>query len=164
MSTIQIYLRQMDFQRTRTLATLDEVAKQADPVRALGFRPGPGRAHIAWQITHVGITEELFATERLFGRTPAYSDLVPRFKGGSTPDDDLPSFDLIREILTESRTHIRNALGSFTDQDLDVIPECFRERGWTLERILQVLCWHEAHHQGQAHITLNLWKALHPAT
>ena len=159
MSTIQIYLRQMEFQRTRTLATLDEVAKQAVPLSVLGYRPGPGRAHIAWQIVHVGITEELFATERLFGRTPAYSDMVPRFKGGSTPDDQIPSLDLIREILSESRTHLRNALGSFTDQDLEVIPEWFRERGWSLERILQVLCWREAHHQGQAHITLNLWKA-----
>ncbi|MDX1967940.1 MAG: DinB family protein [Planctomycetaceae bacterium] len=160
MSTIAIYLRVLDFQRTRTLLTLDEIAKQPEPTSALGFRPGPGRAHIAWQLCHIAITEELFATERLFGRTPAYSDLVPRFKGGSTPDDQIPSMETIRELLTESRTHLQNALAGFTDQDLAVIPDAFRERGWTLERILQVLAWHEPHHQGQAHITLNLWKAL----
>jgi len=108
---------------------------------------------------HISITEELFATERLFGRSPAYSEIVPRFKGGSTPDDDIPTVDLIREVLTESRVHMRNALGTFKDSDLQVIPDWFKERGWTLERILQVLVWHEPHHQGQAHITLNLWKA-----
>lgn len=158
MSIIEVYLQAMEFHRTRSLATLEEVAKQPDAQAVLGWRPGPGRAHIAWQLMHVGITEELFGTERLFGRTPAYSELVPRFKGGSTPDDDIPSVDLIREVLTESRTHIRNALRTFQDSDLQVIPDWFRERGWTLERILQVLVWHEPHHQGQAHLTLNLWK------
>lgn len=159
MSTIAIYLRAIEFNRTRTLATLEEVGKQADPQGVLGYRPGPGRAHIAWQLCHIGITEELFATERLFGRTPAYSDLVPRFKGGSTPDDNIPALETILEVLSESRSHLINALTGFTDEDLSVIPDAFRERGWSLERILQVLTWHEAHHQGQAHLTLNLWKA-----
>lgn len=159
MSTIEIYLRSIDFNRTRTLALLDDLAQKPDPQAVLGYRPGPGRAHIAWQLCHIAITEELFATERLFGRTPAYSDLVPRFKGGSTPDDDIPTLESIRELLSDTRTHLRNALAGFTDQDLDVIPEAFRERGWTLERILQVLVWHEAHHQGQAHLTRNLWAA-----
>jgi uncharacterized damage-inducible protein DinB len=159
MSAISVYLQATEFNRTRTLATLDDIAKQPDPKAVLGWRPGPGRAHIAWQLMHIGITEELFATERLFGRTPAYSELVPRFKGGSTPDDDIPAVDQIREVLMESRVHLRNAFGTFNDSDLQVIPDWFRERGWTLERILQVLVWHEPHHQGQAHISLNLWKA-----
>jgi hypothetical protein len=24
--------------------------------------------------------------------------------------------------------------------------------------VMQVLAWHEAHHQGQIHLTLNLWQ------
>jgi hypothetical protein len=163
MSTIAVYLRQMDFNRTRTIATLDDIAKQADPVAVLGWQPGPGRAHLAWQFLHIGITEELFATERLFGRPPGFSELIPRFRGGSTPDRDIPTLEGIRDVLQETRTHLQNALGTFSDQDLGVVPEAFRERGWTLERILQVLCWHEAHHQGQAHAVLNLWKSSHGA-
>jgi hypothetical protein len=27
--------------------------------------------------------------------------------------------------------------------------------------VLHILAWHEAHHQGQAHITLNLYRAAH---
>jgi hypothetical protein len=120
MSAIDVYLQAMDFNRTRTLATLDDIAKQTDPAAVLGWRPGAGRAHIAWQLMHIGITEELFGTERLFGRTPAYAEMVPRFKGGSTPDDDIPSVALIREVLEQSRVHLKAALAQFTDDDLGV--------------------------------------------
>lgn len=160
-SVLAICQEVMDFNRTRTLATLDEIAKLPHPQAVLGWRPGPGRAHIAWQLTHVAITEELFATERLFGRVPEFADLVPRFKGGGTPDENIPAMEQIRTVLTASREHLKNALASFRDDDLGVIPHAFRERGWTLGRILHVLCWHEPHHQGQAHATFNLWKAAH---
>ncbi len=160
MSTIAIYKDLIEFNRTRTLTTLDDIAKQPNPAAILGFRPGPGRAHIAWQFLHVGITEELFATERLIaGATPAYADLVPRFKGGSTPDDDIPELGLIRKVLDESRGHLLATLGKFTDADLPTIFPWFKERGWTFGRVLQVLCWHEGHHQGQAHLSYNIWKA-----
>ena len=146
------------FNRLRTLTTLDAIAALPDPAAVLGWRPGPGRAHIAWQLMHVGITEELFATERLFGLPPAFADLVPRYKGGSTPDDNIPSVDEIRSVLTQSREHLLAALPKLTEADLTRIPDAFKERGWTVATVLNVLTWHEAHHQGQAHITLNLWK------
>src|SRR6185312_16165733 len=106
MSYIETCVSQWQFNRTRTLAKLDEIAKLPNPQAVLGWRPGPGRAHIGWQLTHIGITEELTATERLFGTAPAFPDLAPRFKFGSTPDDDIPSVDLIRKVLIESRKHI----------------------------------------------------------
>jgi hypothetical protein len=162
MSAIAVYKDQMEFVRTRTLATLDEISRQGDPAAILGWRPGPGRAHIAWQVMHIGVTEELFATERLVpGATPAFADLVPRFKGGSAPDDAVPDLGQIRKVLDESRAHLFATLDKFTDADLPTIYPWFKERGWPFSRVLQVLCWHEAHHQGQAHITFNLWKAAH---
>jgi uncharacterized damage-inducible protein DinB len=150
-----------EFNRSRTLGTLDDVAKQADPQGVLGWRPGPGRAHIAWQLMHIGITEELFATERLFNQPPGFADLIPRFKGGSTPDDHIPTVDQIREVLNASRQHLLEGLSRLSESDLNRIPETglLKERGWTIARALQVITWHEAHHQGQVHITLNLWKA-----
>lgn len=158
-STISAMLDVMDLCRVRTLVTLDEIGKLSDPVATLGWRPGPGRAHIGWQLTHIGITEELTATERLLGTAPAFPELVPRFKFGSTPDDEIPPIGLIYQVLSESRDHIKECFARFTDQDLDTIPKWYQERGWNIRRVLQILCWHEAHHQGQAHITLNLWKA-----
>jgi uncharacterized damage-inducible protein DinB len=161
MSVIDAALSQWDFNRVRTLAKLDEIAKLPDPQSVLGWRPGPGRAHIAWQLLHIGVTEELFATERLLGTVAAFPDLIPRFKGGSTPDDNIPTLDRIRDVLDASRTHLRQTVSTLTEEDLARIPEAFRERGWTIATALQVIGWHEAHHQGQAHLTLNLWKASH---
>jgi hypothetical protein len=59
---IDIKLAQWDLSRERTLATLRTIENLPDPQQALGWRPGAGRAHIGWQIMHIGITEELFAT------------------------------------------------------------------------------------------------------
>lgn len=160
-SVIDVMQSVWDLHRERTLATLDAIEKLPDPAAVLGWRPGPGRAHIAWQLLHIGITEELFATERFLGTVPAYADLLPRFRGGSTPDDNIPSIDLIRDVLDNSRQHLRQTVSTFTDQDLDTVPAALRERNLSIGKSLRILAWHEAHHQGQAHITLNLYKAAH---
>jgi uncharacterized damage-inducible protein DinB len=160
MSTIQNLIAALQFNRPRTFGLLDKIELEKRPQEALGFRPGRGRAHIAWQLMHLAITEELFATERLVpGTKPAFADLVPRFKGGSTPDDDIPPAALIRQVLTESRAHLLETLGRFSDKDLSTIPEAFKERKLTFLDVLHILAWHEPHHQGQAHITFNLYKA-----
>jgi len=156
---IDITLQQMDLNRERTLATLAAIEKLPDPARSLGWRPGPGRAHIAWQLTHVGVTEELFATERFLGTSPDFADLVPRFRGGSTPDDNIPSVAMIRDVLARSREHLQKTISQLTEADLGRIPAALRERGLSIGKALQIIVWHEAHHQGQAHITLNLLKA-----
>ncbi len=161
MSVISLSIENWEFNRGRTLATLDEIAKQPDPQAVLAWRPGPGRAHIGWQILHIAVTEELFATSRIRGTEPAYADLIPRFRGGSTPDDSVPALGTIREILSTTRSHLKETAGKLSESDLPNIPEGFKERGWTLRTILQIIGWHEAHHQGQAHLTLNLWKAAH---
>lgn len=159
MSVIEVTLGIWDFSRGRTLALLDQIAATADPVAVLGWRPGTGRAHIAWQFMHIGVTEELFATERLVGTPPNLADLVSRFRGGSTPDDAIPDVAQIREVLESTRARLRETLGRFSDADLSTVPDALRERGWTVGTALQVLTWHEAHHQGQAHLTWNLWQA-----
>lgn len=164
MNVIRMFQEIWEFNRTRTLGTLDAIAALPNPQKVLGWRPAPGRAHIAWQLVHVGITEELFATERLKSTPAAWPDLVPRFKGGSTPDDNIPELAQIREILTVSREHLIATMDTYSETDLPTIPEWFKERGWTLRRLLEVINWHEGHHQGQAHITLNLYKAAHAST
>jgi uncharacterized damage-inducible protein DinB len=162
MSTLHSLIAACQFNRPRTLGLLDKIEQDKEPQTILGWRPGRGRAHIAWQLMHIGITEELFATERLSpGAKPAFADLVPRFKGGSTPDDEIPAAALIRRVLNESRAHLLETLGRFGDKDLGTIPEGFKERKLPLVDILHILAWHEPHHQGQSHITLNLYRAAH---
>jgi hypothetical protein len=160
MSTLHSTIAAWQFNRTRTLGLLEKIEKEPDPQKVLGWRPGPGRAHLAWQLTHIGITEELFATERLVpGAKPAYADLVPRFRGGSTPDDDIPPAALILQILSESRAHLLETIGRFSDRDLPTIFEIMKDRKLPLEEIVRIIAWHEPHHQGQGHITFNLYKA-----
>src|SRR6185295_6753965 len=116
------FVAQWQFNRPRTLGLLDKIEQEKEPQRVLGWRPGPGRAHIGWQLMHVGITEELFATERFRGTTPAYGDLVPRFKGGSTPDDQIPSAAQIRDVLSQSRAHLLTTIASLTVAELATVP------------------------------------------
>jgi hypothetical protein len=52
-----------------------------------------------------------------------------------------------------------DTLRRFDDDQLTVIPAAFQERGLTLHDVLHIIGWHEAHHQGQAHITFNLFQA-----
>jgi uncharacterized damage-inducible protein DinB len=160
MSTIETLVKSYKFYRDRTLGLLDALQKEPDPQAVLGWRPGPGRAHIGWQLMHIGVTEEIFATERLAPhKQGAFQDLWPRFRGGSTPDDNIPTPELIRQTLSDGRQHLLATLSEYNDSRLGEVPEALKARNLTVLDVLHILGWHEAHHQGQSHITLNLYKA-----
>jgi uncharacterized damage-inducible protein DinB len=96
------------------------------------------------------------------GGPAAEPDNVRRFAGGSTPDDNIPSIDEIRRYLTERRAAMLDHFASLDESDLGKKPN--DAAPWTYEAWVQVLMWHESHHQGQAHLTLNLYKAAHGET
>ncbi len=130
MSNVAAALQTFAFHRDRTLGLLAAIEKMPKPAEVLGWRPGPGRAHIGWQLMHVGITEEIFATDRLAPEKPqAFTDLWPRFRGGSTPDDDVPSPELIRRVLGESREHLLATLADYGDDRLGEIPPALARAG-----------------------------------
>jgi uncharacterized damage-inducible protein DinB len=160
LSTIETFIASYPFYRARTLGLLDAIEKLPNPQAALAWRPGPGRAHIGWQLMHIAVTEDIFASERLAPHKQGkFTQLWPRFRGGSTPDDDVPSAATIRATLAESRQALLATLGEYDDSRLDEIPPALKERKLTVRDVLYILGWHEGHHQGQAHITLNLYKA-----
>jgi len=162
MTIAETLFPQYEFSRTRTLGLLDTILKEPNPKSVLGWRPGPGRAHIAWQLMHIGVTEEIFATERLAPeKAGAFPELWARFRGGSTPDDEIPSDDVIRRVLVEGREHLLATLRTIPDDRLGEIPAALAQRKLTIRDVLHILAWHEPHHQGQAHITFNLYKAAH---
>ena len=138
---------------------LEELSQLNDPVNALTYQPGPHRAHICWQIMHIAITEEAFATERLRNTSSDLTDWFPHFQKGSVADNNIPSLDVIQSVLAQSRMNLIETISQITEDQLDLIPAGLKERGWTNRTALQVLCWHEAHHQGQAHLLFNSWKA-----
>jgi uncharacterized damage-inducible protein DinB len=160
MSTTEILIKSLEFARARTLGLLDNIEKEPNPQAILAWRPGPDRAHIGWQLMHIAITEEIFATERLAPQKQAdWTELWPHYRGGSKPDDDVPSAATIRSVLTGAREHVLATLREIGDDRLDEIPEALRERKFTIRDVLSLIPWHEAHHQGQAHLTFNLYKA-----
>ena len=148
----------LEFMRKRTLGLLDTIAKLPNPEAALGWRPGPGRAHIAWQLMHIAATDDKHLGVRMKGGDPAEPKNVERYAGGSTPDETIPSVDEIRRYLTERRTAMLAHLATITDWSAK--PN--EQTQWVYEEWVRVLAWHEAHHHGQAHLTLNLYKATIP--
>jgi hypothetical protein len=159
MSTTELLIKSLEFARARTLGLLDGIEKEPDPQAVLAWRPGPGRAHVGWQLMHIAITEEIFATERLAPEKEArWKELWQRFRGGSTPDDDVPSAAMVRDVLKGAREHLLETLRGIGDDRLDEIPEALRERKIAVRDVFSLLAWHEAHHQGQSHLTWNLYK------
>ena len=159
MNTFDLFQQQYQFNRGRTLDLLDRIEQMQEPQAALAWRPGPGRAHVGWQLLHIGITEELFAAERLAKKDGRFHELWERFRGGSTPDDAIPPLEQIRDVLACTREDL---LVTLREQDEAMLDEFAWEardgRRLTLRATLQIIGWHEAHHHGQAHLTLNLYK------
>lgn len=149
--------RLLTLSRRKTLELLDAVAASPAPAAALGWRPGPGRAHLAWQLMHVAATEDRHLHVRMLGGEPREPESVRRFASGSVPDDDVPPVEVIRGYLIAQRDALLAHLRGLSEADLAVKPTpqakaVYRE--W-----FQILAWHEAHHHGQAHLTFNLYRA-----
>jgi hypothetical protein len=147
----------LNLSRRKTTELLDAIARVAEPTRVLGWRPGPGRAHIAWQLMHVAATEDRHLYVRMRGGEAKEPEFVRRFAGGSVPDDNVPPQEQVRHYVADRRRDLLELLRTLDDSRLATKPT--PEAQWTYLEWFQVLAWHEAHHQGQAHLTLNLYRA-----
>ncbi|MBI3822425.1 MAG: DinB family protein [Planctomycetes bacterium] len=152
-------IESLDYNRSKTLAFIEAIAKQDNVPAVLGWRPGPGRAHIAWQLMHIAATDDRHVHVRMTGGQPQEPKNVERFAGGSTPDDDVPTLDAIKVYLKAQRDELLGHLKKLPDSALKTKPN--EQAPWVYQEWLKVLAWHEAHHQGQAHLTFNLYKAAH---
>ena len=146
----------LEFNRQKTIGTLDVLAKEAEPATVLGWRPAPGRAHVAWQLMHIAATDDRHVHVRMTGGQPQDPELVRRFAGGSTPDENIPSLDAIRGYLIGQRDELIKHLRGLDPAMLEKKPN--DQAPWTYREWIKMLAWHEAHHQGQAHAILNLYK------
>jgi uncharacterized damage-inducible protein DinB len=87
--------------------------------------------------------------------------LFTNFGGGSTPSDqNVPSLEKIKQTLETTYTEYRAYVAGLKSADLDreIGPPDRRRK---LGDSLVLYNWHEAHHQGQIHLTWNLYKAAH---
>lgn len=150
----------LDFTRKRTLDLLDQVEKTGDPGSALAYRPGPGRAHIGWQFMHIAATDDRLVHMVLKGGAVQDPALVENFGGGSTPsDDNVPDLSTIRATLDTMRSQTLAFLETLGDADMERKIEAPNRPTRSVREWFHVIIWHEAHHHGQAHISLNQFKA-----
>jgi hypothetical protein len=150
-----------EFSHNRVKSQIEAVRDNADLADFPTWRPGPGRAHAAWQWMHLAVTEEIFACER-FEQAPERAknrEYWDRFRGGSVPGDDPPSLDLILRLLDENHDALRDTLSRLRADELDTRTATVRDRTMTMREWFHILVWHLAHHHGQVHLSLNLFKA-----
>ena len=153
----------LDFGRARLLGSLDAIEKSGEPIaEVLVWRPATNRAHIGWQALHCAATFDRYLNVMIKGH-PAPSDpqLVERFGGGSTPaDNGLPTLPVMRSILQQTFTPFRSYVASLDAGQLESLvgpPDRQRKLG----DAVVLLAWHEAHHQGQLHLTWNMYRQAH---
>ena len=160
MSDLKTILSLLDFTRERLVGSLDGIAKSGQDVQqVLGWRPGVGRAHIAWQAMHCAATHDKYVNVRIQGGVPNDPSLCESFSGGSTPsDENVPTLASILEKLAVNFDAFKAFLNS---ADLAKVTDFPNHIQRTTAESAILLAWHEAHHQGQIHLTWNLYKAAH---
>ena len=156
----------MDFARTRLMSIFPTIEKSGqDPNKVLAWRPGPGRAHIAWQLLHCAATHHRNLYVTFLGGKAKDEALVANYAGGSTPSDqNIPSAESIQKTLESTYAEYRAAVAGFNSNELMTkkVGPAGKER--LLGEGIVLYTWHEAHHQGQIHLTWNLYKAAHGIT
>ena len=153
----------MEMVRQRLLGSLETIEKSGRDVgEVLRWRPGPGRAHIGWQAMHCGSTHDKYLNVFIKGGSPVDEKLVAAFGGGSVPSDqNVPGLGEIRQALEKNFRAFTDYVRTLSAADLSrMVGPADRRR--TLGEAIQMMVWHEAHHQGQIHLTWNLYTAAHP--
>ena len=147
------------FGRGRLLNILDTIEKSAaPPASVLAWRPGSGRAHIGWQAMHCAATLDRYVNVHLLSGSPRDPGLVAAYGGGSTPvDENIPDLATIRSALEAHYLPFREFVAQCTPAEFSRKLAHGRDVGQSI----LLLTWHEAHHQGQIHLTWNLYKAAH---
>ena len=156
-------LAAMEFSHGRLMAILETIEKSGQDVnKVLAWRPGPGRAHIAWQAMHCAATHDAYLNIGLLKGQAKDQALVKGFSGGTLPsDDNVPTLGAIRDKLATAYDDVKAFVARQTPQSLEAkaVSPSGKER--TVGESIVLLTWHEAHHQGQIHLTWNLYKAAH---
>ncbi len=160
---IKTLLAAIDFGRARLLGSLTAIEKSGvDTADAITWRPGPARAHIAWQAMHCAATHDSYLNVRILGKTPTDPQLVSAYGGGSTPSDqNIPDLATIRQTLEKHLGAFRDFVASATPEQLAVVNDFPNNVKRSVAESIILLTWHETHHQGQIHLTWNCYKAAH---
>lgn len=153
----------MEFARARLLGILSTIETSGQDVqKVLAWRPAAGRAHIAWQAMHCAATHDRYINSRIKGGQVQDEALVTHFAGGSNPSDsNVPSLADIRQKLETSFANAVATVRGLSSADLDTVQDFPNNLKRSIGESITLLIWHEGHHQGQIHLTWNLYKQSH---
>lgn len=159
----QTLLAVTEFSRGRLLGSIEAIEKSGQDARkVLVWRPGPGRAHIAWQLMHCAASHHKYLNAGLLGGVVKDQALVAGYAGGSTPSDqDIPSLGIIKDKLASTYEELKTYVSGLSPADLAALKTGPGGRQRSVAESIILLAWHESHHQGQIHLTWNLYKAAH---
>jgi hypothetical protein len=159
----QTLIAALDFSRNRLNGTIDAIEKSGQDVqKVLAWRPAPGRAHIGWQLAHCAATHDRYLNVRIKGGQPLDPAFVDAFGGGSTPSDtNIPTIPQIREQLAKYFDNFKAFVAGLSPADLEKKITLPNGNVLSIGEGVLMMVWHEAHHQGQVHLTWNLYKAAH---
>lgn len=150
-----LVLEQIAFNRGATNKLLEEIEKTGRADQVLRWQAAPGRASIGWQLMHLAATEDAFAA-RVFGSGTLVSEQYSKqFRSGQVPSAEVPSLKDLRAYLTGTRQALELSLQKFAFLNLDQKPSA--DARFNYQTALNILLYHEAHHQGQARATFNLY-------
>jgi uncharacterized damage-inducible protein DinB len=159
----QTLLAALEFSHARLMGIIETIEKSGqDPRNALAWRPGPGRAHIGWQLMHCAATHDRYLNANLLGGSVKDEALVASYGGGSTPSDqNIPPLATIRDKLASNYANLKAYVAGLSADELANKKTGAPGKQRSLGESIILLTWHEAHHQGQIHLTWNLYKAAH---
>jgi hypothetical protein len=151
----------LEFSRGRLLGILETIEKSGqDLTTVLSWRPGPGRAHIGWQAMHCAATHDRYLNSGILQSAVKDQELVANFAGGSTPSDtNVPTMAMIRQKLAATYEPLKKFAAEQTPESLAREFTAPGGKTRTVGDAIILLAWHETHHQGQIHLTWNLYKA-----
>jgi len=106
----------LDYARGRLLGIFDAIEKATpDVAKVLAWRPGPGRAYIAWHGDALRGDPRSISQRRRSRRKPSDEALVAAYAGGSTPSDsNIPDLATIRATLQKQYAPFREYVATIT--------------------------------------------------
>ncbi len=148
-----------DYSRSRLLGTLETIEKSGGGhEESPRVATGAGASAYFLAVHALAATHDRYLNVGIKGGKPNDEWLCTNFAGGSTPSDDLvPDIATIRATLEKTYKPFREFLAALHPKTLDRKYPNNR----TLAESYQLLAWHEGHHQGQIHLTWNMYKHAH---
>ena len=137
-----------------TFRLLGEIQKTGKADQVLRWSAGE-HAPIGWHLMHLAASEDRFAV--MLGAPGLVSESYStKFSSGKDAARDVPSASAVKKYLDDTRASLIQALESFDLSRIGEKPAA--DAPFDYGTIIKILSFHEAHHQGQAHATFNLYK------